>query len=168
MDLARQQSHMDRLTQTQNSIEDLVRIMYSSLSYLSRKASFKQINPNFPVTQSIPGADSQETYQENRKELVGDFLRKAKQLEYLISVLPSPPAPPPATDSAAPPQNGTGTGDGDEAEFARLEQELQSVNDEYLDALQQAETLHAQLQTSLQGILESRTQSPAHAPQAPA
>ncbi|KAG0655229.1 hypothetical protein C6P46_001095 [Rhodotorula mucilaginosa] len=135
MDLARQQSHMDRLTQTQNSIDDLVRIMYSSLSYLSRKASFKQINPNFPVTQSIPGADSQETYQENRKELVGDFLRKAKQLEYLISVLPSPPPPPSA---APPPQNGTGAGDSDEAEFARLEQELQSANDEYLDALQQA------------------------------
>ncbi|TKA53426.1 hypothetical protein B0A53_04412 [Rhodotorula sp. CCFEE 5036] len=141
MDLARQQSHMDRLTQTQNSIDDLVRIMYSSLSYLSRKASFKQINPNFPVTQSIPGADSQETYQENRKELVGDFLRKAKQLEYLISVLPSSPPPPPpasADPAAPPPQNGTGTGDGDEADFARLEQELQSANDEYLDALQQA------------------------------
>ncbi|KWU41576.1 hypothetical protein RHOSPDRAFT_22736, partial [Rhodotorula sp. JG-1b] len=194
---------VDRLTQTQNSIDDLVRIMYSSLSYLSRKASFKQINPNFPVTQSIPGADSQETYQENRKELVGDFLRKAKQLEYLISVLPSPPPPPPAApaDSAAaapPPQNGTGTGDGDEAEFARLEQDLQSANDEYLDALQQAgesshhfahrlpppcykltripttsvrtqtETLHAQLQNSLQGVLESRTRSPTRAPEAPA
>ena len=41
----------------------LVRIMYSSLSYLSRKANFRQINPNFPVTQSIPGADPDDEFE---------------------------------------------------------------------------------------------------------
>ncbi|GAA5875422.1 hypothetical protein JCM3774_002980 [Rhodotorula dairenensis] len=149
MELARQQSHMDRLTQTQNSIDDLVRIMYSSLSYLSRKAQFKQINPNFPVTQSIPGADSPDTYQENRKELVGDFLRKAKQLEYLISVLPSAAPPAAAEDGSSP--------NGDELEFARLEEQVQVANQEYLEALEQAETLHSRLQASLHGVLESCT-----------
>lgn len=37
--------------------------MYSSLSYLSRKANFRQINPNFPVTQSIPGADPDDVFE---------------------------------------------------------------------------------------------------------
>lgn len=64
---------------------------------------------------------------ENRKELVSDFLHKAKQLEYLIAQLPSSPAP---ASSAR--------DDADTADFAQLETELQSVNDEYLAALDQA------------------------------
>lgn len=43
--------------------------MASSLHYLSRNASFKQLDPNFPVTQSIPNADSPEQYdRESRRE----------------------------------------------------------------------------------------------------
>lgn len=172
--------------------------MYSTLGYLSRKASFKQINDHFPITQSIRGADSPETYEgaagrflqrtdhllasdghkktdlasgvraENRKELVGDFLRKAKQLEYLISVLPasdppSPTAPGPEPQSdaartgdgtdttldAAPPSAGDATaaatndGEGpnpDSDAFERLEAELEAVNGEYFSALDEAGT----------------------------
>lgn len=35
--------------------------MYSSLSYLTRKASFKPVGP-YPVTQTIPNLDSPETF----------------------------------------------------------------------------------------------------------
>ncbi|BGP53617.1 hypothetical protein JCM8202_002535 [Rhodotorula sphaerocarpa] len=194
MDVAREQSHMDRLTQTQNSIDDLVRIMYSTLGYLSRKASFKQINEHFPITQSIPGADSPATYEENRKELVGDFLRKAKQLEYLISVLPASDAPPPppglasqadgaapgtgndTSTSGAPPSAGDATaaatndGEGpnpDSDAFERLEAELEAVNGEYISALDEAERLQARLQSSLQSVLESRASPAAAAAEAP-
>ncbi|GAA6003551.1 hypothetical protein JCM10207_000385 [Rhodosporidiobolus poonsookiae] len=156
-------SHMDRLTQTQNSIDDLVRIIYSTLSYLSRKASFKQLNPNFPVTQSIPGAEPPDVFEANRKELVSDFLRKAKQLEFLIDALPassSSSSSDPASSSGA----GAGTGEpstagtaDDEREFAELEEEMQRVNGEYEEALAEAEELHRQLQTSLQGVLDART-----------
>lgn len=171
--------------------------MYSTLGYLSRKASFKQINEHFPITQSIPGADSPATYEgaagrflqrtdhllasdghkktdlasgvraENRKELVGDFLRKAKQLEYLISVLPASDAPPPppglasqadgaapgtgndTSTSGAPPSAGDATaaatndGEGpnpDSDAFERLEAELEAVNGEYISALDEAGT----------------------------
>ncbi|GAA5911206.1 hypothetical protein JCM8208_005759 [Rhodotorula glutinis] len=154
MEVAQELSHMDRLTQTQNSIDGLVRIMYSSLSYLSRKANFRQINPNFPVTQSIPGADPDDVFEANRKELVSDFLRKAKQLEYLIDALPeSAPAPTAAAE---------GTQDDDD-DFRRLEDEMQQVNHDYLEALGQAESLHTQLQTSLHGVLESRSSAPSTA-----
>lgn len=52
-------------------------------------------------------------------ELVNDFLKKAKQLEYLISVLPASPAQ-------------------DDVEFAELENELKEVNEEYLSVLTEA------------------------------
>ncbi|BGP37542.1 hypothetical protein JCM10450v2_001457 [Rhodotorula kratochvilovae] len=158
MEVDAELSHMDRLTQTQNSIDDLVRIMYSSLSYLSRKANFRQLNPNFPVTQSIPGADPDDVFEANRKELVSDFLRKAKQLEFLIDALPS---------SAPAPSVAESTQDDDD-EFRQLEDEMQAVNKEYLEALGQAESLHAQLQASLHGVLESRSSAPSTGAATPA
>ncbi|BGP68039.1 hypothetical protein NBRC10513v2_001366 [Rhodotorula toruloides] len=125
--------------------------MYSTLGYLSRKASFKQINPNFPVTQAIQGADPEEVFEANRKELVHDFLLKAKQLELLISSLPSTPPGPTSPE-----------GEGNDAEeFEELEREVRSVNGEYLEALGEAESLHAQLQASLAGVLETRSTSSA-------
>lgn len=59
----------------------------------------------------------------NRKELVTDFLRKAKQLEYLIDSLPSPPS-----------QDELET----EYDLAQLETEAQETNREYLLALEEA------------------------------
>ncbi|CAH7688796.1 hypothetical protein PPACK8108_LOCUS23817 [Phakopsora pachyrhizi] len=87
--------NMDRITQLQDAIDNLVTIMYSTISFLSRKADFKQVNPDVPITQSIPESNKSETNQEtinqNCEELVADFMRKAKQIEYLISILPPSP-----------------------------------------------------------------------------
>jgi len=58
----------------------------------------------------------------NRKELVGDFLRKAKQLEYLIDSLPSPPE----------------ENEDKDQDLVELEKEMQGANKEYLDALEEA------------------------------
>ncbi|GAA5951375.1 hypothetical protein JCM3765_002461 [Sporobolomyces pararoseus] len=132
--------HMDRLTQTQNSIDELVKIMYSSISYLSRQSNFKQLNENYPVTQTIPHADPEDVFEANRKELVTDFLRKAKQLEYLIDSLPSPPS-----------EEALRT----EQDLADLEAEVQEANKDYLDALTEAESLQTQLSNSLKAVLES-------------
>ncbi|GAA5913312.1 Srb7p [Sporobolomyces salmoneus] len=137
--------HMDRLTQTQNSIDELIKIMYSSISYLSRQSNFKQLNENYPVTQTIPHADSDDVFEANRKELVSDFLRKAKQLEYLIDSLPSPPS-----------EQELRT----EHDLADLEAEAQEANKEYLTALDEAESLQTQLNDSLKAILESSTTTP--------
>ncbi|PLW53637.1 hypothetical protein PCANC_04325 [Puccinia coronata f. sp. avenae] len=84
--------NMDRITQLQDGVDNLVTIMYSTLSFLSRKADFKQVNPDIPISQAIPCPEgtqpTQETFNQNCEELVQDFLRKAKQIEYLISILP--------------------------------------------------------------------------------
>lgn len=53
---------MDRLTQTQDSLDELIKIMYSSLGYLTKKANFQQVNPSFPVTQVIPNAEPPEAF----------------------------------------------------------------------------------------------------------
>ncbi|GAA6033289.1 hypothetical protein JCM8097_006671 [Rhodosporidiobolus ruineniae] len=153
-------THMDRLTQTQNSIDDLVRIIYSTLSYLSRKASFKQLNPNFPVTQAIPGAEPPDVFEQNRKELVTDFLRKAKQLDFLIDALPGASG---STGEGAPVGEGGNPDEEqerrDEHELKELEDEMRRVNEDYLEALGEAETLHKQLDASLRGVLETRSGS---------
>ncbi|KAI5475951.1 hypothetical protein MNV49_000558 [Pseudohyphozyma bogoriensis] len=140
-----QLSHMDLLTQTQNSIDSLLAIMSSTVSYLTRKANFIQVNPDIPITQTIPGAEDRDTMLANAKEMVGDFTRKAKQLEYLISVLP-----------AAPPPTSNPTADEDE-DLEALQKEMMEVNDDYLVALAEAEELQSQLSTALRKALEQRT-----------
>ncbi|GAA5820111.1 hypothetical protein JCM10212_000446 [Sporobolomyces blumeae] len=154
MQPAAELGHMDRLTQTQNSIDDLVRIMSSTLSYLSRKSTFKPLNPNFPATQSIPNADPPDVFQANQKELVVDFVRKAKQLEYLIDALPSPPPPRAPRSTLSEEQPGStevdsSAGGGraesnevvDDRDLADLERELVETNNGYLDAIDQAAVL---------------------------
>jgi len=114
--------------------------MYSSLSYLTRKANFVQLNPEIPITQTIPDAEAPDAFEASKAELVTDFLRKAKQLEYLISVLPTP------------------TGDeGSEDDLQELQKEMEEVNAEYLEAVSGAEALHKRLTDSLRAALEART-----------
>ncbi|SCV72637.1 BQ2448_4174 [Microbotryum intermedium] len=146
-------SHMDRLTQAADSVDDLIKIMYSTLSYLTRKANFKPLDPKFPITQTIPDLDPPHVFQENTNELVADFIRKAKQLEYLIAVLPTS-----STSQDLPDSSGTNA-QGD-PEFEQLEKEIQQSNREYLEALQVAETLYAQIQASLKAALATRTIPP--------
>ena len=68
---------------------------------------------------------------ENTKELVQDFLRKAKELEYLITSLPSPP-PPTSTTSTS---TTTTTGEEEDKELEELQAELEGVNREYKEAV---------------------------------
>ena len=84
---------------------------------------------------------------ENTRELVTDFLRKAKQLEYLISVLPSGATPasnerPQAGSGQSSHIEGTadtnGDADADEREFEELQKEMLEVNQEYLTAVEEA------------------------------
>ena len=98
-------------------------MMYSGLSYLSTKAAFRQVAPERPIRQINPQADDEATFEANRKELVTDLIRKARQLEFLISALPSPPIT---------------SAEGDASALAELEAELQATNRDYLAALDEA------------------------------
>jgi len=97
-------------------LNQLLTISTSSLSYLTRKTAFKRLNSDVPVTWRNPEAEVNEgvfegqfsssssfrsfillqqseltyiyTDAENKKELVQDLTKKAKQVEYLIRALP--------------------------------------------------------------------------------
>ncbi|KAK4691130.1 mediator of RNA polymerase II transcription subunit 21, partial [Phenoliferia sp. Uapishka_3] len=138
--------------------------MYSSISYLTRKSNFKQLNASIPITQEIPNQVSDDDFKgtsfsslpppslhsnptnqsptESTKELVADFLRKSKQLEYLIASLPTTPA--------------TGGEEDDEADLQELQKEMEEGNRQYLESLGVVEELHERLEGSLREALEGR------------
>ncbi|KAJ7214169.1 hypothetical protein B0H12DRAFT_1205734 [Mycena haematopus] len=69
--MLRELSHMDRITQLQDEIQQLLTIISSSIAYLTSRAKLR-------AGQRRP----------NKKELVTDLIVKAKQVEYLITSLP--------------------------------------------------------------------------------
>lgn len=115
-------SNMDRVTQLEEGIDMLLKIMAASISYLSRKADFKQLHPLVPPTVRAPDAVDDATMQESTRELVEDLVQKAKEVEVLIAALPAP----------------TETEEEQAAELAALEEQVQVANREYRDALSEA------------------------------
>ncbi|KAF9269903.1 hypothetical protein L218DRAFT_1477 [Marasmius fiardii PR-910] len=127
-------SNMDRITQFQDEIQQLLLIMSNSISYLTTRSNFLQVSPEIPVTKkrSSDKYDSAEIFEENKRELVMDLMVKAKQLEFLISSFPDP---------------------GPEEIQARrlqvLEGEMREANEEYIQAVVRMRSLHTQ---TLEGL----------------
>ncbi|PCH33127.1 hypothetical protein WOLCODRAFT_134943 [Wolfiporia cocos MD-104 SS10] len=121
---------MDRITQLQDEIQQLLTIMSSSIAYLTSRANFKQVGPDVPITkQRKPDkVDAAELFEANKKELVTDLVVKAKQVDYLIQSLPEPEA--------------------EKAQAHRLqalEDEMTRVNEDYLLAVNRASASHSLL-----------------------
>ncbi|KAJ8496005.1 hypothetical protein ONZ45_g12629 [Pleurotus djamor] len=137
-------SSMDRITQLQDEIQQILTIMSRSILYLTTKADFKQVSPEVPVTkQRAAGkADAPDVFEDaspllaNKKELVTDLIVKAKQIEYLINSLPEPE---PEEEQAK--------------RLSALEQEMTLVNSEYSQAVHRARELHRQISITLRTML---------------
>ncbi|KAJ8515281.1 hypothetical protein ONZ45_g7269 [Pleurotus djamor] len=131
-------SSMDRITQLQDEIQQILTIMSRSILYLTTKADFKQVSPEVPVTkQRAAGkADAPDVFEANKKELVTDLIVKAKQIEYLINSLPEPE---PEEEQAK--------------RLSALEQEMTLVNSEYSQAVHRARELHRQISITLRTML---------------
>ncbi|KAF9257761.1 hypothetical protein L218DRAFT_1005800 [Marasmius fiardii PR-910] len=131
-------SNMDRITQLQDEIQQLLLIMSRSIRYLTSRSNFLQVSSDIPVTKqrSADKYDSPEVFEANKQELVADLIVKAKQVEYLINSLPEPEA---------------------EEEQARrlqvLEKEMQEANAEYIRAVNRTKFLHAQVSEMLRMML---------------
>ncbi|KAJ7609769.1 hypothetical protein DFH06DRAFT_1274964 [Mycena polygramma] len=128
--LDEQLSHTDRITQVQDSIQQLLTIMGSTLAYLTSRADFMQVSTAVPITkQRHPEkVDASDVFDGNKKELVTDLIVKAKQVEYLIESMPIP--------------------EGEEAQAARretLDTEMTCTNAEYLAAVARSKDLHGQI-----------------------
>lgn len=138
-----QSVNMDKLSQLQDSIEQLLLIVKTAIVQLVQRSDFKQVSPDVPITKSRPKDkvdDPQKfegrtqtfcetarlsywylTTKESKRELIADIILKAKQIEVLIESLPTP--------------------EPEEAQaqrFGALEQELQQANAEYKRAIDRA------------------------------
>ncbi|KAI0369871.1 hypothetical protein BV20DRAFT_945179 [Pilatotrama ljubarskyi] len=132
-------SHMDRITQLQDEIQQLLTIMSSSIAYLTSRANFVQVSQEIPITKSRNPEkyDPPDVFEANKKELVTDLIVKAKQVEYLIQSLPEP--------------------DPEEKQVERLqvlEEEMTQANAEYIQAVSRAKNLHAQICDVLRNMLD--------------
>ncbi|KAG5354136.1 hypothetical protein C0989_007499 [Termitomyces sp. Mn162] len=131
-------SNMDRITQLQDEIQQLLLIMSNTIAYLTSRTNFLQVTPDIPITkQRNPEKyDIPEVFEANKKELVADLMTKAKQVEYLIKSLPEP--------------------EPEEAQakrLAALEEEMQVANADYIRAVNRAKDLHAQVKEALLKVL---------------
>ncbi|ESK91295.1 hypothetical protein Moror_2840 [Moniliophthora roreri MCA 2997] len=131
-------SKMDRITQLQDEIQNLLRIMSSSIAYLTTRTNFLQVSPDIPVTkQRNPEKyDLPEVFEANKQELVADLVVKAKQVEYLIDSLPEPES------------------EEDQAKrLQALEEEMNVANEEYMKAVARMKALHIQVSSMLRQML---------------
>ncbi|KAI0735808.1 hypothetical protein C8Q76DRAFT_766084 [Earliella scabrosa] len=132
-------SHMDRITQLQDEIQQLLTIMSSSIDYLTSRTNFIQVSQEIPITKSRNAEkyDQPDVFAANQKELVTDLIVKAKQVEYLIQSLPDP--------------------DPEENQVERLqalEEEMAQANAEYIQAVNRAKSLHSQISELLRHMLD--------------
>jgi len=129
-------SKMDRITQLQDGIDQLLVIMSSSIHYLVNKTALRQVSPDIPIDRQREKADPEPVFEANQKELVNDLIRKAKQVEFLIDSLPGP--------------------DPEEVQvrrFEELEMAMQRANDEYREAVERAKRLHKEVTEALRMML---------------
>jgi len=135
-------THMDRITQLQEGVEQLLIIMSSSITYLTQKSTFKQISDQIPITRTRPAekVDSVELFESTKRELISELVRKAKQVELLINSLP---APEPENQHVA--------------RLAELQDEMAAANEEYRQAVNRARDLHRQISTILKIMLSNET-----------
>ncbi|KAJ7473629.1 hypothetical protein B0H11DRAFT_1339821 [Mycena galericulata] len=166
-------SHMDRITQLQDEIQQLLTIMSRSIAYLTSRANFVQVSNDIPITKQrnpekydppdVFDGELRHSIQvsmfvtkssiANKRELVTDLIVKAKQVEYLIESLPEPEA------------------EEDQVKFMcfkgldlsfmiqakrlqALDEEMTVVNDEYIQAVARSKALHAQISDVLKLMLE--------------
>ncbi|KAJ2612639.1 hypothetical protein H4S08_002606 [Coemansia sp. RSA 1365] len=81
-------THVDRVTQLQDSADEQCKMLFSSLHYLHKKAGMVQVSPEIPITQQNEGADSASEFSLRTKEIATDICRQAKKIDALIESLP--------------------------------------------------------------------------------
>ncbi|KAI0727586.1 hypothetical protein C8Q72DRAFT_781403 [Fomitopsis betulina] len=132
-------THMDRITQLQDEIQQLLTIMSNTVAYLTSRANFAQVSTDVPVTKQRKADkfDPPEVLEANKRELVNDLVVKAKQIDYLVQSLPEPEA--------------------EEVQANRLqdlENQMTEANADYARAVARAKNLHQQVSEVLRTMLD--------------
>ncbi|CAO3662507.1 unnamed protein product [Rhizopus microsporus] len=66
----------------------MARMFTNSIYYVHEKSSMAELNKDIPVSQPKIQADEPQVFKENMHELVSDLVKKAKEIDSLIEVLP--------------------------------------------------------------------------------
>ncbi|KAK7007782.1 hypothetical protein R3P38DRAFT_3324949 [Favolaschia claudopus] len=138
-------SHMDRITQLQDEIQQLLTIMANTVGYLTSRANFVQLTGSeIPITkQRNPEKyDEPEVFEANKKELVTDLIVKAKQVEYLIQSLPEPE---PEEEQ--------------ETRLKALDEEMTLANEEYIQAVARSRPARPNIQRLVLRLMLEETDS---------
>lgn len=79
---------MEPITELEDSLDTLLKVMASAIAYLSRKAGHKQVNQEVPLT-TLGNTEglSEDVLASNREELIEDLISQAKDVEQRISDL---------------------------------------------------------------------------------
>lgn len=134
-------STMSAITELEDSLDMLLKVMASATAYLSRKAAHTQVNPTVPLTTlGNTDAPSFEALQGTRAELVQDIVSQAQDVQLRISHLPTTML---SEDEHA-------------CEIRALETELQEANREYIQSLDEARALSSKLDALLDRLTEER------------
>ncbi|KAI8991437.1 hypothetical protein BDF20DRAFT_844641 [Mycotypha africana] len=129
---------MDRLTQLQDAIDSMARMFTNSIYYVHEKSSMVELNKDIPVSQPKIQADDPQVFQNNMRELVSDLVKKAKEIDQLIEVLP-------------------GIHQTEEEQIdilKKLEEENRAANDEYEAAVKEMESVKERINQSLRTITD--------------
>ncbi|EPB92945.1 hypothetical protein HMPREF1544_00019 [Mucor circinelloides 1006PhL] len=134
---------MDRLTQLQDAIDAMARMFTNSIYYVHEKSGMAELNKDIPVAQPKIQADEPEVFQENMRELASDLVKKAKEIDALIEVLP-----------------GVQQTEEEQIDLLKaLEEENRIVNEEYEAAVKEMELVKQQINQSLRAIADEQSQS---------
>ncbi|GFZ42447.1 hypothetical protein JCM24511_00162 [Saitozyma sp. JCM 24511] len=133
---------MDRITQLQDAILDLLTITHTSIEYITKRTQFEQTSAAIPQTLQTPLAASRVDYRIAIETFVADIVKRSKDIEVLIAALPKK---------------------GDAHLRAKRLEQLQSemilANQEYNDALARSEALLKELQDALAVVLATEPSS---------
>ncbi|CAO0799794.1 unnamed protein product [Mucor circinelloides] len=134
---------MDRLTQLQDAIDAMARMFTNSIYYVHEKSGMAELNKDIPVAQPKIQADEPEVFQENMRELASDLVKKAKEIDALIEVLP-----------------GVQQTEEEQIDLLKaLEEENRIANEEYEAAVKEMELVKQQINQSLRAIADEQSQS---------
>ncbi|KAL4402609.1 RNA polymerase II transcriptional regulator [Malassezia pachydermatis] len=132
---------MEPITELEDSLDTLLKVMASAIAYLSRKSGHKQVNQEVPLT-TLGNTEglSEDVLASNREELIEDLISQAKDVEQRISDL-----------SLASVKE-----DAQMEEIVSLEKELHAANQDYQQALDDANALSAKLRDVLMQLTQDR------------
>ncbi|WVQ93655.1 hypothetical protein IAU59_000731 [Kwoniella sp. CBS 9459] len=129
-------SDMDRITQLQDAILDLLTITSTWIEYITKRTQFEQTSTAIPTTLQTPHAASRAEYKASIETFVADIIRRSKDIKTLIAALPR------KDDS-----------EGRAKRLTELQEEMKIANEDYKDALAQSEELLLELQSALDEAL---------------